>query len=115
MLLSFVIIIIIIIIIITITIIEDIGLAGNIGKTNYMEVGRSRGMMANEHIVVGNSYEKVKTFKYLGSLLANQNSIHEETKCRLKACPHRRRSDATVSDRAIFTAVNDMATSHTKR
>ena len=33
----------------------------------------------------GNSYEKVKTFKYLGSLLTNQNFIHEEIKCRLKA------------------------------
>jgi hypothetical protein len=34
--------------------------------------------METEHIAVGsNSYEKVKTFKYLGSLLTNQNSIHE--------------------------------------
>ena len=32
-----------------------------------------------------NSYEKVKTFKYLGCLLTNQNSIQEEIKCRLKA------------------------------
>ena len=33
-----------------------------------MEMGRHRGMMANEHIAVGsNSYEKVKTLKYLGS------------------------------------------------
>ena len=31
------------------------------------------------------SYEKVKTFKYLGSLSTNQNSIQEEIKCRLKA------------------------------
>ena len=30
-------------------------------------------------------YEKVKTFKYLGSLLTNQNSIQEEIKCGLKA------------------------------
>ena len=43
-------------------------------------------MMANEHIAVGNSlYERVKTFKYLGSFLTNQNSIHEEIKCRYKA------------------------------
>jgi hypothetical protein len=43
-------------------------------------------MIANEHIKIGsNSYEKVKTIKYFGSLLANQNSIHEEIKCRLKA------------------------------
>ena len=27
----------------------------------------------------------MKTFKYLGSLLTNQNSIQEEIKCRLKA------------------------------
>ena len=32
-----------------------------------------------------NSYEKVETFKYLGSLLTYQNSIQEEIKCRLKA------------------------------
>ena len=43
-------------------------------------------MIANEHIkIVSNSYEKVKTFKYLGSLLINQISIPEEIKCRLKA------------------------------
>ena len=41
---------------------------------------------SNEHIKIGsNSDEKVKTFKYLGSLLTNQNSIHKEIKCRLKA------------------------------
>jgi hypothetical protein len=41
-------------------------------------------MMANEHITVGsNSYEKEKTYKYLGPLLINQNYIHEEIKCRL--------------------------------
>ena len=42
--------------------------------------------MPNVHIKIGsNSYEKVKSFKYLGSLLTNQNSIQEEIKCRLKA------------------------------
>ena len=44
-----------------------IGLAANTGKTKYMEIGRHRGMIANAHINIGtNSYEKVKTFKYLG-------------------------------------------------
>ena len=48
---------------------KDMGLAVNIGKTKYMEIGRLRGMIANTHIKIGsNSYEKVKTFKYLGSL-----------------------------------------------
>ena len=43
-------------------------------------------MIANEHIIIAtNSYEKVKTFKYLVSLVTNQNSIQEEIKCRLKA------------------------------
>jgi len=38
-----------------------------------MEIGRHRCMIANEHIRIGsNSYEKVKTFKYLGSLVTNQ-------------------------------------------
>ena len=58
---------------------KDIGLAVNTGKTKYIEIGRHRGMIANAHIKIGsNSYEKVKTFKYLGSLLTNQNSIQEE-------------------------------------
>ena len=43
----------------------DIGLAINTWKTKYMEIGRQRGMIANEHTKIGsNSYEKVKTFKY---------------------------------------------------
>ena len=43
-----------------------------------MEVGRHRGIMANKHIRIGsNSYEKVKTFKYLGYLLTNQNFIQK--------------------------------------
>ena len=51
-----------------------------------MEITGNGGMIANAHIKMGsNSYEKVKTFKYLGSLLKNQNYIQEETKCRLKA------------------------------
>jgi hypothetical protein len=33
----------------------------NIGKTKYMEIGRHRGMIANEYIRIGsNSYENVK-------------------------------------------------------
>ena len=51
-----------------------------------MEGGCHQGMIANEHITVGsNSHEKLKIFKYLGSLMTNQNSIHDEIKCKLKA------------------------------
>ena len=42
-------------------------------------------MMENEDNRIGsNSYEKVKTFKYVCSLLTNENSIQEEIKCRHK-------------------------------
>ena len=56
-------------------------LAVNTGKTQYMESGPHRGVITNEPIKIGsNSYEKVKTFKYLGSLLTNQNFMQEEIK-----------------------------------
>ena len=65
---------------------EKCRLCAYIGKTKYMEIGRHRGMIANAHIKIGsNSYEKVKIFKYLGSLFTNQNYIQEKIKCRLKA------------------------------
>ena len=60
---------------------KDIGLAVNIGKTKYMEIGRHRGMMANAHIKIGsNSYGKVKTFKYLVSLLTKSKFYSEGNK-----------------------------------
>ena len=38
---------------------KGIGLAVNTKKTRYMEIGRQRGMIANEHIRIGdNPYEK---------------------------------------------------------
>ena len=43
---------------------KDIDLVVNRRKTKYMEIGRHRGVIANEHIKIGsNSYEKVETFK----------------------------------------------------
>ena len=66
-----------------------IGLIINTGETKYMEIGRHRGMV-NEYFTVGcNSYEKVKTFKYLCSLLlANENSNHVEINYRIKEVIH---------------------------
>ena len=55
-------------------------------KWKYMKVERLRDMMTNEHITIdSNSCEKVNNFKYLGSWLENQNSIHEAIKFILKA------------------------------
>ena len=65
---------------------KDIGLAVNTGKTKYMEIGRRRCMIANKHIGISSiSYEKVKTFKHLGFLVTNQNSIQGKINCRSKA------------------------------
>ena len=65
---------------------KDIDLAINTEKTKYMEIGCHGGMIANEYIRIGsNSYEKVKTFKYVSSLVTNQNSVQDKIKCRLKA------------------------------
>ena len=42
-----------------------------------MEIGRHRGMIANEHFKIGsNSYEKVETFTYLGSLLTKVGNYY---------------------------------------
>ena len=51
-----------------------------------MEVGSHRDMITNEHIrIASNSCENVKIFKYLGSLLTHQNSIHGGIKLKFKA------------------------------
>ena len=63
---------------------KDIGLVLNTNKTKYMEIGRLPGKVANEYVTVdSNSYEKVKTFKYLVSLLTIQI-----LKCRFKTEIH---------------------------
>ena len=62
---------------------KDIVLAVITGKTNYMEVGRHRGMIANEQLrQVIILIRKWKIFEYV---FTNQNAIHEERKCRLRA------------------------------
>ena len=64
---------------------KNIGLAVNTRKTKYNEVGRHTSVRANEHIMIRSILMKKWTFKHLISLLVNQNSIHEQIKCGLKA------------------------------
>jgi hypothetical protein len=48
---------------------KELGLAINTRKMKYMETVCHRGITTNEYIKIGsNSCERVKTFKYLGSL-----------------------------------------------
>jgi hypothetical protein len=71
---------------------KEIGLEVNAEKTKYMIMSRDQNTGQNGYVQIGNeSFETVEQFKYLGTTLTNQNSIHEEIKSRLKsrnACCH---------------------------
>jgi hypothetical protein len=71
---------------------KEIGLEVNAEKTKYMVMSRDQNAGQNGYIQISNeSFETVEQFKYLGTTLMNQNSIHAEIKCRLKsgnACYH---------------------------
>ena len=65
-----------------------------------MKIERHHGVREYKHIKVGSiSYEKVKTFKYLEFLFTNQNPIHEEIECRLKAG-----NSCYYSDQTLFSS-----------
>ena len=57
---------------------KDIGLAVKTGKTKYMEIGRNRDMIANEHIIIGSdSSAGVKTFKTF-RLFSDKSELYSE-------------------------------------
>jgi hypothetical protein len=68
------------------------GLEVNAGKTKYMVISRDQNAGQNHNIKIGNkSFGRMEQFKYFGTTLTNQNSIHEEIKSRLNsgnACSH---------------------------
>jgi len=70
----------------------EIGLGVNADKTKYMVMSRDQNAGRSYSMKTYNSFfERVEEFKYLGTNLTNQNSIHGETKSRLKsgnACYH---------------------------
>ena len=71
---------------------KEIGLGENADKTKYMVMYRDQNAGRSYSMKTYNSFfERVEEFKYLGTNLTNQNSIHGETKSRLKsgnACYH---------------------------
>jgi hypothetical protein len=63
---------------------RDIGLEINAEKTKYMIMSRYPNSGQNQSIRIANeSFGNVAKFKYLGTILANKNGIHNEIKSRL--------------------------------
>ena len=57
--------------------IEETGLEVNVDKTQYMVMSRDQNAGRSHNIKFENSsFERVEQFKYLGTTLTNQNSIH---------------------------------------
>jgi hypothetical protein len=71
---------------------KDISLEVNAERTKCMVMSRDQQAAKNHNIQIGNkSFEGVEQFRYLGTTLTNQNSVHEEINRRLKrgnACYH---------------------------
>ena len=64
---------------------KEIGLKINAHKTKYITVSRDQNTVRIHSMKTDNSsIERVEEFKYLGTVLTNQNSIQEEIKSRLK-------------------------------
>jgi len=62
------------------------GLEINADKPKYMVMSRDQNVRSSHIIKMDNSsFARVEEFKYLGTTLANQNSIQEEIKRRLKS------------------------------
>ena len=64
----------------------EIGLEVSGDKTKHMVMFRDQNAGRNHSARTDNStFERVEEFKYLGTTLTNQNSIHEEIKSRLRS------------------------------
>jgi hypothetical protein len=65
---------------------RDIGLEINAEKTKYIIMSRHQNSGQNQNIrIVNESFEKMETFKYLGTTLTNQNDFRVEVKSRLNS------------------------------
>jgi hypothetical protein len=58
---------------------KEIGLEANADKTKYMVMSRDRNAGRCHSVKINNSsIERVKEFKYMGTMLTDQNSVQEE-------------------------------------
>jgi len=65
---------------------KEIGLEVNADKTKYMAMSRDQNIRRSHSVKTDNSsFKMVEEFKYLGTILTNQNSIQEEIKRRPKS------------------------------
>jgi hypothetical protein len=71
---------------------KEVGLEVNEEKTKYMLMSRSQKIGQKDSIKVANrSFEVVAKFRYLGTILTDQNCMHKEINSRLNsgnACHH---------------------------
>jgi hypothetical protein len=71
---------------------KEVGLEMNVEKTKYMLLSRHQNIGPYRDIKIANrSFESVSLFKYLGTIVTNQNMIQEKIKRRLNsgiACYH---------------------------
>jgi hypothetical protein len=65
---------------------RDIGLEINAEKTQYMIMSGHQNSGQNQNIrIADESFENVAKFKYLGTILTNQDDIHDEIRSRLNS------------------------------
>jgi hypothetical protein len=80
---------------------RDVGLKINAEKTKYMIMSHHPNSGQNQNIRKANeSFEKAAKFIYLGTILTNQNDIHDEIKSRLN------------SGNACYYSVQNLLSSH---
>jgi hypothetical protein len=64
---------------------KEIGLEVNADKTKYMVMSQDQNAGQGQRVKIDNSsIERVEEFKYLGTMLTDQNSVQEEIRSRLK-------------------------------
>jgi hypothetical protein len=65
---------------------KEIGLELNAKKTKYMTIPRDKYARQNHKVNLGDmSFEMLERFRYLGTTLTKQNSIHEDVKNIIKS------------------------------